>query len=1245
MSILILRSPAKDELQYVLSQLTYSAEGLKEIGSGATCAVIVATSETEFSNRSKILQDQLRSQEEVFLLDQGVFFTSRQIDKENICFIFPGQGSQSPSLLKKLGDHKVYREEFQKNLDYLKSQGRDLSLALNSSELLDRTENAQPALAACELAALALLRSYGIEAGRFAGHSFGELVAIAAAQGFAPEVLLDLSIARGSFMAQANNLAPGRMLAVVERERDQWHTFHEHLKNLGLVTDELLANINTHSQLIYSGSESQMKELREGCQKHNIKSTFLSASAAFHSPLMKPAEKLFATFMQKYKSQFLTPKAEIISTIPGCSYQKAQDIADNLSCQLSAQVNWVNCIETLIQQGTKLFVEVGPKFTLTKMIKDIHPESDILVFPLDGAYPFEHLLGLFAVLNYPLSPPKGHEIKWDITTRNKIIRGFLEKQKDLFSELQVIKDENYRNEVEKKILADTEEVLGQYFAVENLMQESPIEETKTEVGDKVTTIILEEISRVTGFHLSEIKIDARFDNELYLDSITRIEILSQLSASFKTEMTDMTALLNANSVRELATIINKYSASPPEELLSEELVWVRKEIANYTGIAIDKINLKTRFNEELMLDSLIKMDLLGSLQAHFPKLLVDLKSFHLVNSLEDLASSLIAQKVPDLESIGKERRFAKVVREGLAQYLGLRVDRVLTTSNFEMDLKMNIFEKEDFINSLLLKFPYLQLASRELLHTSTVGDLIQIDELFDRRTTGRTSEEEIVRYKFKKLEIDRTDLTQSGFAKNILVIQVNSKDNHAPIVEFIKSKTPESEIELLKDLAKNELSTTLKRFTTNQHLDILLLISQRSETKDWELNLEEYIERTYLFTKSLEVVTKHFKNVNVKILIHGALNPFTRGLVGLTRSLAKEFSIFVNIVDMPWQKASPASLPWFLLWDKLELRKEKCRYYKLEDKHFVSEVLQAETHPAATTTLHLTEKEHILLIGGARGIASEIAKFLAEEKQASITAIGRTPMGNALPYSECESDHELREKVKADIFKTNPQASAEERTIIFNAHLISINNQREIWKTKEAIENRGGEFHYYQADATNFQELEALIKKIELELGPIRGVIHAAGITRDSLVKNKTLQDFREVIQTKVKSALNLYKIFHRRDDLAFVCYFSSLSSWSGAPGQTDYSLANEILNVLADNWSRKAKFPVSSLLWSVWHETGLASEGLIQQMHTLKLAGISNRAGIRLFKEELFKHGLKDSKVLFTPESTLRYGLEGTHE
>ncbi len=1247
MAILIVHSTSTSELLALLPRLSFASSFMTTVSEGPWRTVIVAENPAEFTKKLEILRQRLATETEFFLLSEGIFHSTRTLTKDQVAFIFPGQGSQSPGMLRQLHSEPVFKKHWDLGIDAILKLGINLTPLLEGYPPggLDLTQHAQPALAVAEYACLELLRSYGIGPSMVAGHSFGELVALAAAYSYPVEVLLDLSVTRGQLMADANRDAPGKMLAVVDRGQHRWQNLHDSLKARGLVTDALLANINTPSQLVYSGAEEEILQLRDHCQRADIRCSLLSASAAFHSPLMQTAEGYFREKLCTLQDSFQVPLIEICSSIPNKRYMSPESIKENLSSQLSSRVAWVDCIEGMIQKGARLFLEVGPKSVLTKTITEIHPGSDVLTIALDGPYPFHHVMGLFAGLGLCQSLPiRSSVLDLDIPTKNKVVKGFLEKQKELLKELQELQDSRTRASVETELLQDTEEVLAKYFAIsdpEATVTHGPIEETI----DGPLRIILEEISQLTGFRPEEIKLDARFDNDLYLDSITRLELLSQLSNRFRAETTDMTALLNANSVRDLATIVRKYDNSSSPDELSEELLWARREIANYTGVAEERIQLDTRFSEDLMLDSLIKTDLLGGLQARFPQRGTDLHSFLKVNSLRELGQAFVAVADPTAGKAGPEGKFSKSVREGIAAYLNVSLDKVLTTSSFEHDLKMNIFEKEDFINSLVIKHSYLQLALRELLHAPTVGDILQLEKLFDRRAEGRSVEEEVIRYRFKKVEIDRANLNQGAFSENILVLHANAENVTQDIANYLRSASPLSTVKILSGLSLVPFQETINEFPKKSQLDILLLVSPRGRMTDWESNLEEYVERSFMFTKSLELVLARFQTVNVKILVQGTQNAFTRGLVGLTRSLAKEYKIFVNIVDMPWAKLAPAVLPWVLLWDKTEARRERCRFYRKDGKVFTTEVIDREIAIDDGSSIRLPERPHILLVGGARGITSEVAKFLAEYRGARISAVGRTPIGEEMPYSECVTDDELREKLKAEISQTFPAADQDQRSAHFNKRLQIVTNQREIWKTKASIESRGGEFRYYQIDAVNIEALALMISQVEAEFGPISGIIHAAGITRDSLVKTKSFEDFREVIVTKVKSALNLYALFQKRQDLSFVCFFSSLSSWSGAPGQTDYSLANEILNVLAENWNRKASFPVAALLWSVWSETGLASESLIQQMRMLKLGGISNRAGIRLFKEELFKRGLKDSKVLFSPESTLRYGLEVTHE
>src|SRR5262249_2662284 len=141
--------------------------------------------------------------------------------------------------------------------------------------------------------------------------------------------------------------------------------------------------------------------------------------------------------------------------------------------------------------------------------------------------------------------------------------------------------------------------------------------------------------------------------------------------------------------------------------------------------------------------------------------------------------------------------------------------------------------------------------------------------------------------------------------------------------------------------------------------------------------------------------------------------------------------------------------------------------------------------------------------------------------------------------------------------------------------------------------------------------------------GSLHGVIHGAGMTSDSLLARKTGEEFRAVLQTKAVSAALLRELL-ANEPLKFVFFLSSMSSYTGPAGQTDYAAANEILNAIAHEWNRQSEYPVKSLLWSVWTDAGLAGANLKDQMAKLGLAGISTSDGVALLMNEL-EYGTKE--------------------
>jgi len=1229
--ILLLKAKSKTALLDLLHHTSFPSSHSLSHGEGNYRLAILSHHHEHFEKlKRKIAEDLV--QEISFLHNESYAYSEYSLSENEIAFLFPGQGSQYLKMLDHLKEIGGFNENLQKAFDLLKVHHMDLSpLVDGSSEGIDRTQFAQPILACFNYACLQLMEQLNIKATYSTGHSFGELSALNHGGLLTLEELIEISIKRGELMAKANVQAPGLMLAVFEKDNKIWESLHEKMKALYPEAQEWLANINSPSQLVYSAKTEEIQSLKTVCENENIKHTLLSASAAFHSKLMAPVEKDFLTYLEDKINGNLSAKKKIIPNNPYGKYENAQDIPKTLAAQLTQKVDWINVIQKLEVKGVKLFIELGPKNILTKLTQDIASKAiclsidskkDIRVFLLP-------ILALGVEVNLSFLDPKEERLLPE-TGENKIIKGFLEKQQKLLLEAGQL-PLHEQAKAKKCIAEDTEIVLSSFFKIEG---KNPIEK-KEEDSDEATNIILTELSALTGFQKSEIKLDARFDSDLYLDSMTRLELLSNLAEKFKADISDMTALLNANTIRELKSIVSKYSISSSQVELTEEASWLKNQIINYTGLSEDKIKLTSRFNEDLMLDSLIKMELIAHLKTQFPQLQMSMDELTKINSLQDIQKTLSGKQSLIKTNSPKEKKFSRSIREELARFLSLKLDAIKSTTDFEHELNLNIFEKEDFINSLLIKHPYLQQASRELLHAKTLGDILEIEEIFDRRSPSRGNDEEISRFQFDLEEVlFKTESFRLKVSDAFIKLGPWGKDFSLNHLFDLKQPIPKNQsfsFQNAKELFEDNF------FQENSTFSDFYLVLHFKSSKWEKRSLERFIQELYYLCISLKSLDSKSKNIH--LILDSQQNPLLNSIPAALRSLTKEAKLSIKVLDLKLVKSNIKNIPWSYF---NSFNSDPVQILFQQGKKFFKEKIKAIETPKLAPKISMPAHPHILLVGGARGITSEIAKFLADYRQAKVTALGRTPLSPERPYPNCQNDAELREEIKNEVSIYSQELSPNELNTLFNQKFSEINNQREIWNTKESIERRGGQFLYVKADATHKTDFEKAIKLIQSEVGPINGIIHSVGVTKDGTLPNKSFQDFHEVIYAKLASAINVYDHFSIDKKLSFVCFFSSLSSWSGAPGQVDYSYANEFLNQLAIKWNQKSSYPVSSLLWSVWHETGLAQDSLIQRMQELKLTGISNRAGIRLFKEEILQHGLNHSKVLFTPLSTLKYSTGG---
>lgn len=144
----------------------------------------------------------------------------------------------------------------------------------------------------------------------------------------------------------------------------------------------------------------------------------------------------------------------------------------------------------------------------------------------------------------------------------------------------------------------------------------------------------------------------------------------------------------------------------------------------------------------------------------------------------------------------------------------------------------------------------------------------------------------------------------------------------------------------------------------------------------------------------------------------------------------------------------------------------------------------------------------------------------------------------------------------------------------------------------DTMRAKGAEVHYVQADVSKREDVDRLVQACRDAYGAVHGIIHSAGVLRDSYIRNKTRDEMQAVFAPKILGTVLLDEAT-RDDALDFFVTFSSLAALAGNAGQSDYSFANHFMDAFAVQRNARAQRGLRhgralSLNWSIWAEGGM---------------------------------------------------------
>ena len=1070
-----------------------------------------------------------------------------------VAFLFPGQGSQHPGALAELF------VAFPQVRQYLEIGHRwagllfppaafDPARERQHSDLLRDTRAAQPALGICGLAVSHLLGCLGIRPDMSGGHSYGELVALATAGAFDPVTLIELSDARATAILSAAGEDPGTMAAVNGTAGQITATLAGH----GLTGEVTLANHNAPDQVVISGPTPAVASALAALREADLTARQLPVACAFHSPVVAEASEWFAYALAS--RQISMPQLPVWSNRSAAPYPADPEfIRAEMAAQIRAPVRFAAEVEAMYAAGARVFAEVGPGHVLTGFVRAVLGDRPHLAVACDGP-PGQGLRKFLTALAQMACAGVPLDISWLFqgrTTADPAVPA--ENGRPLWT-------------VHGQLIRDGDGTcLPGALVPPRRLKEFPVSLSPSTTPAGRDRVLAEYL------RASRDMVSAQRDVMLAFlggEPVSRLVSEQEPSAGRPAGLTASQSAAPAAAEPVVADPPPADEHAGPERTPGPDLQdALTRLISERTGYPSDLIEPDLDLEADLSIDSIKRTEIVGVMasKAGIPaetnrSAIRDLVKARTVRAIIDLLTRLAADAqadgqaaAPDPDAQGDGQAAAPDPdAQGDGQAAAPDPDARADGQAAAPDREASQAEPAGTAPLRLLpRLARLDVAGQPPRPVSGARFVI----------TGETPVADHLAGQLHELGAQ---------------VHLSAMDTAAP--DDVRAADG---LIFLDGLAESATALPPAMFPLVK--DALTGGNATAAGQRWLLAAGD----------------------------RG--RPATAGLAGLFRAIGSEYpDCLARYVEFD-RVASADEITARLLGELLAGAQEPAVSYA-GNTRYRRELVPAELSidagdgaasggpgSAETRAIGLTSDSVIVLIGGARGITSRIARELAAASHCRIELIGRTPA----PDESLPDDTEgasgavaLRTALARRGMRSPSEIERATRDILAF---------REVRATLTELHELGAAARYHCADAQDAEAIHQILKTVHEEYGRVDGLVYGAGVIEDHLIASKDPESFARVFDTKVSGArvvLDTLEELHCAP--GFAVLFGSTAAVYGSRGQADYAAANDALEALGTAWAARAGCRCLTVHWGPW-----APAGVHPGMVTPELSREYDRRGI----------------------------------